>query len=88
MRQTHLENKNAATNITNAAHIKPTRFFMAVSYTHLDVYKRQVWGLSDTIAIFWPIRALSSVDLPTFVLPATAINPDLNLSFICLNPFC
>ena len=27
-----------------------------VSYTHLDVYKRQVWGLSQRTVMMWLIR--------------------------------
>src|SRR5215212_2837786 len=36
---------------------------------------RVVCGLSETIATFPPISALTSVDLPTFGRPATATNP-------------
>ena len=37
-----------------------------------------VWGLSETIATFSPIRVLSKVDLPTLERPITATKPDLN----------
>ena len=34
-------------------------FYKPVSYTHLDVYKRQRWGFAPN-----PTRELSSLDLP------------------------
>src|SRR6185312_6451638 len=37
--------------------------------------RRVVWGLGVTILILRPTRALTSVDLPTFGLPATAMKP-------------
>src|SRR6266567_6822404 len=36
-----------------------------------------VCGLSETIATFEPVSALTSVDFPTFGRPATATKPDL-----------
>jgi hypothetical protein len=33
---------------------------------------RVVWGLSETMAIFWPRRALRSVDLPVLGRPTRA----------------
>ena len=46
---------------------------------------RVVWGLSLMMAIFCPISALISVDLPTFGRPITAANPDLCI-FIVESP--
>src|SRR5215468_1706514 len=40
------------------------------------IRRRVVCGLSETIAIFPPASALTSVDLPTFGRPATAMKPD------------
>jgi hypothetical protein len=36
---------------------------------------RVVWALREVMLIFWPTRALSSVDLPTLGLPTMAIRP-------------
>src|SRR3954471_1972452 len=41
--------------------------------------RRVVCGLSETIATFPPQSALTSVDLPTFRRPATAMKPRLML---------
>ena len=38
--------------------------------------ERVVCGLSETIASFWPSRALSRVDLPTLGRPTSATSPD------------
>ncbi len=40
--------------------------------------RRVVCGLSDTIAIFRPTSAFTSVDLPTFGRPTTATIPERN----------
>ena len=40
---------------------------------------RVVWGLSETIATFSPIRALSRLDFPTLGRPTMATNADLVL---------
>src|ERR671938_1478187 len=39
------------------------------------IRRRVVCGLSETIATFAPASALTSVDFPTFGLPATATKP-------------
>jgi hypothetical protein len=36
---------------------------------------RVVCALREVMLIFWPTRALSSVDLPTLGLPTMAIRP-------------
>ncbi len=41
------------------------------------IVRRVVCGLGETIAIFSPTYALTSVDLPTFGLPTIATKPDL-----------
>ena len=40
--------------------------------------RRVVCGLSETIAIFRPTSAFTSVDLPTFGRPTTATMPERN----------
>src|ERR1700722_19873954 len=40
---------------------------------------RVVWGLSATMATFWPTRALSSVDLPALGRPIKETKPERNL---------
>ena len=39
---------------------------------------RVVWGLSETIATFWPTSRLTSVDLPTLGRPTTVTKPARN----------
>src|ERR1039458_6033074 len=43
---------------------------------------RVVWGLSATMATFWPISAFSSVDFPALGRPRMETNPDLKLLFM------
>src|SRR3990167_5150807 len=41
---------------------------------------RVVWGLGETMEIFWPSRLLSRVDLPTLGGPMRATMPDFTCS--------
>ena len=43
---------------------------------------RVVWGLSEVMAIFCPIRWFISVDLPTLGRPTSVTNPDFLLSLM------
>ena len=38
-----------------------------------------VWAVGDAMASFFPIRALSKVDLPDLGRPTRVTNPDLNV---------
>ena len=42
---------------------------MAVSYTHLDVYKRQVLGISFSFATRYAIMRLVPASLPQAIVP-------------------
>ena len=54
--------------------VEDTRY-PAVSYTHLDVYKRQlvVPAMSVTIALSSPKRAFKKEDFPAFGLPTIQV---------------
>ena len=47
-------------------------------FTTARMRLRVVWGLSETIATFWPTSRLTRVDLPTFGRPTTVTNPARN----------
>ena len=44
-------------------------------FTTARMRLRVVWGLSETMATFWPTSRFTSVDLPTLGRPTTVTNP-------------
>ncbi len=44
-------------------------------FTTARMRLRVVWGLSETIATFWPTSRFTRVDLPTFGRPTTVTKP-------------
>ena len=47
-------------------------------FTTARMRLRVVWGLSETIATFWPTSRFTRVDLPTFGRPTTVTKPARN----------
>ena len=47
-------------------------------FTTARMRLRVVWGLSETMATFWPTSRLTRVDLPTLGRPITVTNPARN----------